>query len=181
MSRNRKHMKLFNVARGYCHKIAGVAIPHGAFYGRDSKGYWYCINKTKFPIKSNCPALELYRLESNGEWVLTVEMGDTVKKIFEWATLEEWAMPIEYPKYKGLHVISANMDKTIRKTKGRALGRTWRHHNELEVKSDVWENAAPMTYAEYNGRKCVKNRRYEKAHYTENSKPYYTYTKAAVK
>ena len=113
-------MKPFNVASGYCHKVANFRIPHGAFYGRDNVSYWYCINKELYPLDT--PTLEIYRFNpADEEWYLLVEQSETVRLIVEKATPADWAMPIEYPKYTGIHVMSANMDKTITRKKCQAI------------------------------------------------------------
>lgn len=116
----KKHMKPFNVATGYCHKIANFPIPHGAFYGRDNVSYWYCINKELYPLDT--PTLEVYRYNpKDEEWYLLIEQSETVKIIVERATKSDWKMPIEYPKFAGIHSISANIDKTITRKKCQAI------------------------------------------------------------
>lgn len=172
----RKHMKIYNVARGYCHKIADTHIPHGAFYGRDKISYWYCINKKLYPLDT--PTLEMYRLNpENNEWYLLIEQSDTVKLIVERATQAEWDMPIEESKFTGIHSISANMDKTVRRTKSHALKDAsrafWnRNENRNQLPLDMWESVAPMTYEEKVGKKRTNRPRWKKTQYTLASKPY---------
>ena len=172
----RKHMKPFNIAKGYCHKIADFPIPHGSFYGRDNVSYWYCINKKLYPLDT--PTLEIYRLNpADNEWYLLIEQSDTVKMIVERATPADWDMPIEYPKYKGIHVISANIDKTITRSKCQALKGgsqkfTNRSENGCAIPLDMWESVAPMTYEEKCGTKRIKRPSWKKTQYKADSKPY---------
>lgn len=176
----RKHMKPFNVARGYCHKIEDFPIPHGCFYGRDSVSYWYCINKELYPLDT--PTLEIYRLNpADGEWYLLIEQSETVKMIAEKATPEDWKMPIEYPKYKGIHSITSGI-KMVSKSYQTIPGKTCfqemqkihenRHNTVINQPQDIWESVAPMTYEEKCGKKTIKRPRWKKTQYTLESKPY---------
>ena len=176
----RKHMKLFNVATGYCHKVAGFPIPKGAFYGRDSVSYWYCINKELYPIDT--PTLEIYRYnEVEDEWYLLLEHSKTVEIIVASATQEDWNMPIEYPKYKGIHNISASCamkSKSYQTIKGESnfqklqKAHENRFNNVHNQPQDIWESVAPMTYEEKVGTKRIKRPKWSKTQYTQNSKPY---------
>lgn len=174
----RKHMKIFNVAHGWCHKIADTPIPHGAFYGRDSVSYWYCINKELYPLDT--PTLEMYRFDTRSEeWVLLIEQSETVKIIVELATKDDWNMPIEYPKYKGIHNVAntaASMhSKSYQTIPGKTtfqelqLAHEKRHNTVLNQPNDIWESIAPMSYADKFGSKNLNS---EKGQYTQNSKPY---------
>lgn len=167
-------MKTFNVAQGYCHKVANFRIPKGAFYGRDDISYWYCINKELYPLDT--PTLEIYRFNpKDEEWYLLIEQSETVNTIVGCATKEDWDMPIEYPKYTGIHNISANMDKTITRKKCQAIKNGTkqfgnRKENPNEIPLDLWETVAPMVYSEKVGNKTIKRPRWKKTQYIE--KPY---------
>ena len=176
----RKHMKLFNVATGWCHKIADTKIPRGAFYGRDAVSYWYCINKELYPLDT--PTLEVYRLNpADGEWYLLIEQSETVNKIVQYATAEDWAMPIEYPKYTGIHNVSACV-KMVSKSYQAIPGKTTfqelqhihetRNNNVHNQPQNIWESIAPMMYSEKCGSKTIKRPRWKKSQYTADSKPY---------
>lgn len=176
----RKHMKPFNVAHGWCHKIAGYPIPHGAFYGRDNVSYWYCINKELYPLDT--PTLEIYRLNpADEEWYLLIEQSNTVKMIVERATSEDWAMPIEYPKFTGIHNVSSEV-KMVSKSYQTIPGKTTfqelqlihenRHNNVHNQPQNIWESIAPMMYEEKVGSRRIKRPNWKKTQYTQDSKPY---------
>lgn len=56
-------------------------IPLGAWYGQDSKSWWFCTTHKK----SSDYTLELYRFDGV-RWVKASERTTTTKKICEWAT-----------------------------------------------------------------------------------------------
>ena len=120
-----------------------MVVPKGALYGKDCWGTWVCIHKELYPMDT--PTLELYRWNNEEMgWVLTIEHSDTVNSIVNYANkFNLWDLPIEYPKYTGIHNISANMDKTISRRKCNTLKRTaQRHekrHDHEQVALDVWE------------------------------------------
>ena len=164
-----KSMKVFNIATGYCHKIQGQPIPKGAFYGRDKVSYWYCIHKELYPLAT--PTLEIYRLNpEDGEWYMLIEHSSLVQLIVDRATQSDWDMPIEYPRFTGIHNMSNNMDKVNRKTK---VHKSHSTPNTDMIPLDAWESVAPMSYAEKNGSKRIKRPNWSSTQYTKASKPYY--------
>ena len=176
----RHHMKPFNVATGYCHKVAGFPVPRGAFYGRDKISYWYCINKELYPLDT--PTLEMYRFNpADEEWYLLIEHSDTVRLIVESATKEEWDMSIEYPKFKGIHQVSSSIKMKSQSYQKVPAPSTFkelqkihenRHNTVLNQPMDRWESIAPMTYEEKAGKKRINRPTWKKTQYTEDSKPY---------
>lgn len=138
-------MNKFNVARGYVLSLNGMNVPKGAFYGRDGHGIWVCMKKELYPLET--PTLELYRW-NNGGWCLTIEQSATTAYIKACADKNNlWKIPVEYPRFKGLHTISAQMDKTITKKKSQSLkqGRKERR-NIYEVPLDYAEKVLSRTF-----------------------------------
>ena len=136
-------MNKFNMCKNYITKLHDMTIPKGALYGKDRWGVWVCIHKELYPLDT--PTLELYRWNNEEMgWVLTIEQSDTVRYIADCATrFNLWNVPIEYPKFTGIHSISANMDKTISRSKRGSLKagaqRYANRHNHEQVELDTWE------------------------------------------
>ena len=104
-------MNKFNMCKNYITKLYGMPVPKGAFYGKDKYGIWVVIKKEKYDY--DVPTLELYRWnnETTG-WVLTIERSETVNYICHCADrFDLWNIPVEFPKYTGLHTISARMNQ----------------------------------------------------------------------
>lgn len=72
-------------------------VPAGAFYGRDSRGYWVLIGKRDFRITANFHRFNMV----DGTWYLSRETGtDTIRLIWEECQKrpEILKIPIEYGK-----------------------------------------------------------------------------------
>ena len=168
-------MNKFNICNNYITKIQDMVIPKGALYGRDKLGYWVCINKELYPLDT--PTLELYRW-NNAQigCILTIEQSETVAYISQCATkFNLWNVPIEYPKFTGIHAISSTNDKVVRKHKIQRITSQYDHnnrHNDKQVPLDMWESVAPMTYEETAGKHTLKRPKWRKCQYTVDSKPY---------
>lgn len=70
-------------------------VPAGAFYGKDSRGYWVLIGKRDFRVTANFHRFNM----DNGTWYLSRETGtDTIRLIWEECQKrpEILSMPIEY-------------------------------------------------------------------------------------
>lgn len=168
-------MNKFNICKNYITKIKDMVVPKGALYGCDKYGYWVCVHKELHPLDT--PTLELYRW-NNAEigWILTIEQSETVSYISQCATkFDLWKVPIEYPKFTGLHSVSANNDKVVRKHKIQRITSQYDHetrHNSKQIPLDIWESVAPMMYEEKAGKHTLKRQRWNKCKYTTDSKPY---------
>ena len=68
-------MNKFNICRGFSTVISGYKVPMGAFYGKDSRGYWVCIEHEK-----STDILRLMRYENN-IWIIRREKSDTTAYI----------------------------------------------------------------------------------------------------
>ena len=137
-------MNKFNMCKNYITKLFDMPVPKGALYGKDRFGVWVCIHKELY-TKYKKPTLELYRWnnEETG-WILIIEQSDTTKYIADCATrFDLWHVPIEYPKFTGIHKVSANMDKTVTRSKCNSFKRVVRtyenRHNSEQISLDTWE------------------------------------------
>ena len=136
-------MNKFNLCSNYITKLHDMTIPKGALYGKDRWGTWVCIHKELYPLDT--PTLELYRWNNEElDWVLTIEQSETVQYITNCATrFNLWNVPIEYPKFTGIHSISRNMDKTISRSKRSTLKaasqRYENRHDNKQLALDTWE------------------------------------------
>ena len=150
-----------------------MVVPKGALYGKDKFGYWVCIQKELYPLDT--PTLELYRWNNEKMgWVLLLEQSETVAYIAQCATkFDLWNIPIEYPKYTGIHSISENMDKVVRKHKIQRITSQYafeNRHRDEQIPLDIWESVAPMMYTEKAGNRRIKRPTWKKTTYVE--KPY---------
>lgn len=168
-------MKRFNICTNYITKIKDMVVPKGALYGKDRFGYWVCIQKELYPLDT--PTLEMYRWNNDKMgWILLLEQSETVEYIVQCATkFDLWKVPIEYPKFTGIHSISANNDKVVRKHKIQRITSQYDYdhrHDHKQVPLDIWETVAPMSYAEKAGKHTLKRTKWRKCQYTVESKPY---------
>lgn len=182
----KNHLAKFRVCYSYTCKIGieennrdKTVVPHGAIYGRDEFGYWYCINKEVYPAMINGRyALETYRQNPRtGEWFLIIDTTDTIQFVIENLTDEIISMPVEYPKYTGASALSGKRYKSKCATGNpkpnglkKANDEWFMRQPENTIKLDVWENAAPMMYEELNGKKRIKRPNWSKTQYI--IKPY---------
>lgn len=141
-------MKRFNICNIYHAKFYGMIIPRNAWYGQDKTSLWVCIHKELYPLAT--PTLELYRFSEKYGWVLLQEQSETVNFIKQTADRHNlWGVPVEYPKFTGIHKISANMDKTITRSKKTPFkqankNQEQRHDNEM-IPLDRWEKMISRT------------------------------------
>lgn len=168
-------MNKFNICNNYITKIQGMVIPKGALYGKDKYGYWVCTQKELYPLDT--PTLELYRWNNpEMDWVLTIEQSETVRYISECATkFDLWKVPIEYPKFTGVHEIAKNSSNIVRKHKIQRITSQYDYehrHDKEQISLDMWESVAPMLYEEKVGTKRIKRPNWHKTQYTPESKPY---------
>lgn len=138
-------MNKFNVAKGHVLTLHEMPIPKGAFYGKDEKSVWVCIHKELYPLEK--ATLELYRFYG-GEWCLTIEQSSTTAYIKACADKHKlWKIPVEYARFKGIHDISANMDKTISRKRSTALKRgKVDRKNPYEIPLDFAEKVLSRTF-----------------------------------
>lgn len=142
-------MKKFNVCYDFNTIIEGFHVPNGAFYGKDRRGYWICVNH-KY-INESC-TLELYRFDLWKGWIKSRENSSTVAMIAKKATDNNlWDIPVQYPRYSGIHKITRPLeckkpnikhDFQSKKCTGlREANRLYSERHDVQIPLDIVEKA----------------------------------------